>query len=250
MAGTRPPDVYDAESDPSYGEALQRYANSFEAQRPGDLPPLPEMGPGPELPPASWRTWLADFQAPTPSQAPLGQRLMNLLPGSGAPAKSGPSPDLSRLNAGPTASEPPVDDAQWNALVAEGLALVPKKASTAAPRFAGPASAPSTRGPMVSAPAAKVGQTRGPKTQLALHFARVMGMESDAPTDSPEELAFAKAAHQAMLKMSKGQSVAKFLSQMNSAKASATFQALMNQQMAKSRPQPSMGASKPPLNPS
>ena len=95
-----------------------------------------------------------------------------------------------------------------------------------------------TKGPMTQAPA-KAAQPRGPKTQLALHFARVMGMEAPGEVDSPEELQFAKAAHAAMLKMSKGQSVAKFLSSMNGAKASATFQQLVNAEMAKgAKPSP------------
>lgn len=197
MAGMRPIDpYYDPETDPEYAAASERLA-----MREGAWPraaPLPEL-PG------------MDSTPPEPARSKYHPAEM-LQDWMAAPRErpnrriQGPTLDLSVIDQAP---QRPVGKPM-------------------------PMSKPSTRGPMVSAPA-KAGASRGPKTQLALHFARALGQESDAPVDSPEELAFTKAAHAAMLKMSKGKSVAQFLSSANSAKAANTFKQLLDAEMAKSK---------------
>lgn len=236
------------ETSPELAAAIERYSERFDAQQPGPLPALPEMGPGPDLPPASAGSWLQDWQQRPAHQTSFLSRLTTPLPWEerAIDAMFASKPDQMTVmrHSRPMADDLPALDptARYAANdAAMGWGDYPP------PQRPPPQSNPkTTRGPMVKAPA-KAAQPRGPKTALALHFARVMGMEAPGEMDSPEELAFAKAAHQAMLKMSKGQSVAKFLSQMNSAKASATFRQLMNSALTKP---PAQGTSKPPLNPS
>lgn len=78
---------------------------------------------------------------------------------------------------------------------------------------------------------------RGPKTALALHVARAMGYAVPGTPDSPDELAFAKAAHSALLKMTKGMTVAKFLASHQSPKTRDTFGRLLDAELAKGKSQ-------------
>lgn len=88
---------------------------------------------------------------------------------------------------------------------------------------------------------------RGQKTQLALYFAKAMGHQVPGEVDSPDELAFAKAAHQALLKMTKGMTVARFLQSHQSPKTRDTFSRLLDAELTKARqPQPTSG--KTPTN--
>lgn len=80
---------------------------------------------------------------------------------------------------------------------------------------------------------ARAAVSRGPKTQLALHFAKAMGYAVPGTPDSPDELAFAKAAHQALLKMTKGMTVARFLASHQSPKTRDAFGKYLDAELRK-----------------
>lgn len=135
--------------------------------------------------------------------------------------------------------------------------MMPSSPSSDVPRFLPRSPPPKT--PIIEGNAKTNPPSRGPKTALALHFARAMGYEVPGTPDSPDELAFAKAAHSALLKMTKGMTVAKLLSAHQSAKTRDAFGRLLDQELAKDRsqsnqpvvntPAPLSMRSRPPLQP-
>lgn len=89
---------------------------------------------------------------------------------------------------------------------------------------------------------------RGSKTQLALHFAKAMGYEIPGEVDSPDELAFAKAAHSALLKMTKGMTVARFLASHQSPKTRDLFGKYLDAELAKGRQTPAPSSRQAPTS--
>lgn len=80
-----------------------------------------------------------------------------------------------------------------------------------------------------------------PKTALPLYFAKAMGYAVPGESGDEEEARFAKAAHQALLKMTKGMSVARFLQSHQSPKTRDTFGKYLDAELAKNRQAPVSG---------
>ncbi len=220
MAGFRPsPRGYDPDADPELSAAIERYAAGQEAQP--ELPALDMPPPNTSahlIPPGTQRGNVLQEWMRVPSRDAY-QRNMSLLD-TGAQARNATLPILPDEESPP---QEPMARYRWNETKLEQMFPPPQ--------------------PRQPAMQAKAGPPRGPKMQLALHFARAMGRETDAPIDSPEEIQFAKAAYAAMLKMSKGKSIAQFLSGANGAKAAAQFKSLLDAEMAKgAKPSPKMSS--------
>jgi hypothetical protein len=71
------------------------------------------------------------------------------------------------------------------------------------------------------------------KTALPLYFAKAMGYAVPGESGDEEEARFARAAHAALLKMTKGMSVARFLQGHQSPKTRDTFGRLLDAELAK-----------------
>lgn len=75
-----------------------------------------------------------------------------------------------------------------------------------------------------------------PKTSLPLYFAKAMGYAVPGQSGDEEEARFAKAAHQALLKMTKGMTVARFLQSHQSPKTRDAFGKLLDAELRKGQP--------------
>lgn len=167
-----------------------------------------------------------------------------LTPGFG-PVGRHPS-DLSAMapQAPPVAPPMPAGWTQARDAAEAQMRVSPQRVAEAQKRLTPQPAPPQT--PTVSGDA-RATVPRGQKTQLALYFAKAMGHQVPGEVDSPDELAFAKAAHQALLKMTKGMTVARFLQSHQSPKTRDTFSRLLDAELTKARqPQPTSG--KTPTN--
>jgi len=195
--------------------------------RPMPPPGLPQMD-GSLPPSATAGSWLRDWQQPgAQPQTSMGQRFSNLLGAGDVDAMSMASPPPTA-----PAMPDPMERYRRNDQAAsdrEGRidtmarAQIPAAKGAKGPMLQGQMNSPSRPG-------------TNPKTALPLYFAKAMGYEVPGESGGEEEARFAKAAHTALLKMTKGMSVAKFLSGHQSAKSRDAFGKLLDAELARSKP--------------
>lgn len=87
-----------------------------------------------------------------------------------------------------------------------------------------------------------------PKTAMPLYFAQAMGYAIPGASGDEEEARFAKAAHSALLKMTKGMTVARFLAGHQSPKTRDTFGRLLDAELAKGRQTPAPSSRQAPTS--
>lgn len=232
---------YEPEADPEYGMAERRYlsrepmdlAPLMPAMAPEAPPPLPEMDGTPPEPmrsrfhPAEMlKDWMATPWSPPPSQT--GSQQLPTLPG-----------DIT--------SEPIVTPEMYSRRILADQQARAQQEDFNRMRPVGkptPQSPPSTRGPMVVGKASDASPRKGGVgTQRAIYFARAMGISPPGEPDSPEEMAFVKAANAAMAKLSRGMSATRVFSLMSDPKTAERFKQLLDAEMAKgAKPSPKPSA--------
>lgn len=195
------------------------------------IPPgLPEMDSS-LPPPASPGSWLRDWMQLA------GVEGMSDQPPTTAP----PMPIMDRY----WQNDQGMEDRR-SRIDAQAKAILPPAKGTKGPVLAGNASG--TQRPGMNS-----------KTALPLYFAKAMGYAVPGEPGDEEEARFAAASHKALLKMTKGMTVARFLTSHQSQKTRDTFGKLLDAELAKgtqapksvvNTPYPELASSsRPPVQP-
>jgi hypothetical protein len=181
----------------------------------GDAPMLPPALPEMDSslpPPASPSSWLRDWQ-----NSDLG--MMADQPSKLTPPLPAPPADAAwRQKRDQAEAQMRVNPQR---VATQVQAQLPATKGAKGPTLQGQMNSPSRPG-------------TNPKTAMPLYFAKAMGYAVPGESGDEEEAKFAKAAHQALLKLTKGMSVARFLQSHQSPKTRDLFGKYLDAELAKS----------------